>query len=217
MAITLTSLGRLSSPSNLTTYSLGNVVTSADGLIVICVKGRGASSGTVSATIDGVSAGVVIAGASSVNAIGIFSREMVAGTYAVTATFSTGFQNCSCDAYLLEGYSSATAYDTGDGATASSPATVTLDYPSGGGTGIYCAIKGPTGAFTWSSATPDADAAIESSRQASAHKSSSGAGDSEQVSWGDGFSAAMLGAVWEPAAAGGGNPHYYYQNQAVAA
>lgn len=209
MALAQTFLGFLSSTSDLTTYSLGTVSPASSGLLVVIALSRSGSSITITdISIGGVSSTLVVTGAADQNPGAMGALVVTAGTHAISVTHSAGAVRCGAACYLLTGYNSATPVSTsvntgGIGLTSSALA---LDYPAAGGIGLYGAIHTNTNAHSWSAATSDHDTSVEAVvRMGSAHKTASGAGDSETVSWTTSATRTFLGAVWEPSAGGGGN------------
>lgn len=218
MALTLTYIGANTSGTNATTYDFGNFTAASDGLMIVFAGGRSASAHTLSSISIGGSAGSLVGGgASAIQSGAIGYRVVSAGANNVTVTFSAGILRAGVQVYLLTGYASATPYDS-DVQTGNSPLTATLDFPANG-VAVYGALSNGAAGTTWSAASEDADTTITdnvNANIASAHKTASGAGNTETATKST-VEMVLSAAVWEPAAASSGNPHYYYQNQAAVA
>lgn len=201
--MTLAYINTVRISSNLTIYDFGSFSAASDGLLIAVISaGRGGSTSVASVTIGGSAAALNVNPTTSRNAVGIASREVAAGSHNVTVTLSTGCLNGAVSVFLLTGYSSAIPADTDSQETASGTSLgLSLDFPTNG-IAVYGVICEATGDITWSAASEDADATIESPRAgAAAHKTASGAGNTETVSFAS-SAAAAVAAVWAPAAAG---------------
>lgn len=202
-----THIATLLSVANSTTQNFGDLVVPGDGLLVVIVMGRYTSTGAVnSLTIGGVNGTVVLSPVVSLHPARIASRSVTGGTYDITATFNWPVFHSAAACWLITGHASDTAVDAAaaDSAAATSRSLV-LDYPGGGGWGIYLAAHRSPGDIGWSAASEQSDDAVESAWQvAGAQRHASGAGVSETASWSPSDACRIVGAVWEPASAPSG-------------
>lgn len=199
----------LTNTSDLTTYSMGNVTATQSCLLVVAVIGRVVGGATVSSvSIGGSAASLVVATTSAEIPMAMYAREVSSGSQAISVTFSTGSLRCIAIAWEVTDYNSATASDTdlnftAGGSSGSTSRNITLDFPTNG-MAIYANAHSSGENTVFGAATENIDTFVESALQiAGANKTASGAGNTETISWATTANASSVGAVWEPAAAGG--------------
>lgn len=219
MALSLTYITTLSSATDASTYNFGNVTAASDGLLICVVVSRSASSTSVSSvSIGGTNGTIAVQNTSVNNAAAIATRAVSAGAHNVTVNFGATMVRCGCGVYLLTGYNSATPVDTdvGQASGATSNARVmTLDFPTNG-VAVYGNFHGITDVTAWSAATEDYDASPESNARFSfAHKTASGAGNTETASWATLINDCGVAAVWQESTGGTTTPWYYMAQQRV--
>lgn len=156
-----TYLGRLSSASGLTTYNLGNISVPANGILVALVGSRAASARTISSVSLGGAAATVVGSTTNLDVAGIAYVEVSAGNNNVTVVFSGAMNRCGVDLFLITGYKSATPTSTSatSSSSTSTTYTLTLNYNKNS-VGVYTRYHNGISA-TWSGATEDADAELD--------------------------------------------------------
>lgn len=156
-----TYVGYVASSSDLTTYNFGSFTIPADGLVVILVSALGQSAAArtlVSATIGGSTADLVET-TNSYPCLGIACLPALAGSRAVTATFSAGCEDAAVYVWVITSYVSATAADNSSnassGSTSRTLSSVTVPQD---GCGIFAAMHmNASEATAWTGATEAAD------------------------------------------------------------
>lgn len=200
-------VGTSTSTTGASTYTFSSTsIGDADPtrLVVVAVASTcgTAFAALTSGTIDGSSATLVAAaGATRYSATGIIALVVPSGTAVdIAVTFDNTMEHCSISVYRLVNYGSATANDTD--ATNTGPATsvtCTLDIPTNG-VAIFAHSHAVTGNTTFSSASEDYDADLETRRTAAAHKTVTSAlsAHAESASWTGSSSGGMSAASWGP-------------------
>ncbi len=222
MAISGAFINGATDTANASSYNFGSFSLGSAGMIVVVAEARASGNISVSSvTVDGASATIVSdnSNPSAVqNPVCIAVKEVSDGSRTVVVNYSSTALRAACQVYLVTGYASTTPSDTDSGYSAASPTslTATLSFPANG-FAIYGHLHGNTGLASFSAATEDYEAQIESLVDVSSgSKTGSSDPDTETVSWSTGANYGYAAAVWAPAAASSGAPHYYYQQQAAA-
>jgi hypothetical protein len=177
MALAITYIGSNVQTANLSSYSFGNFTTPVNGVIVVIAYGGTSSNRTISAIrVDG-SGTIAVNSPSALTTCGIGYREMVAGTYPVTAAWSGTQQHAAVAVYLVTGYSTPapdyTAQQTATGA-------IGLNFLNTGSvSGIYGVMVSSTGVPVSDSITYDYSSVMETRRGVAGKKLLISSGHSE--------------------------------------
>jgi hypothetical protein len=206
MALAITHIGNAESGTDGTVFDYGNFNAPEAGLMVVVLSGYNTTAPTISSVSIGGTNGTVHVQASGHQRVtlGIATREVSSGNQNVTVTFGSTSVISRVSVYLLTGYDSATPTDTDfqylDGVTSR---TATLDFPADG-IAVYGFQHQSNTTTSWGAASEDYDVNTENVNFSSAHKTASGAGNTETATASaTNARTSIIGAVWAPAAAGG--------------
>lgn len=189
-------------------FNFGNFNAPSPGLMVVVAMGarslnanRSVSSVSIGGTNGAIYVSQNVSGKSSANSIA--GRAVSSGNQNVTVNFSGNMDFASVAVFLLTGYSSETPTDTDNGSSSGASATYTLDFATNSIAVYGMSHLAPTESTSWPAATGVLNANANSvCRHAAAHKTASGAGNTEVPTWTSSVSANRLAAVWDSAPAG---------------
>lgn len=207
MPITITYLGTLTGTTDGSSFSLGNVSPSADGLLVVVTGGRRTADANLvisSVSIGGTNGFQCTATAAGNSPSAIYAREVAAGTRAISVTWNTTAIHCWASCYLIEGYHSKYPYYTYQARRTSSGSvnTIPLEFPENGGA-VYGNLHATDQTAEWSNATEHYDQNLEAgARWSSASKTASGSNTETITLAGSATTGSMIGAVWQPSGNG---------------
>lgn len=143
------------------TFTATSIGTAASDRIIVVAVGTGVASQTVSSlTIGGVSATQQVTRSSSETA-SLHTLAVAAGTTAdIVVTLSASCDFCGIAVWAMYGVTSATATHTST--SASDPGALSLNISAGGVAVAYQIHRAGAETFTWTNATENFDALVES-------------------------------------------------------
>ena len=172
----------------------------ADGTMVVTVGARALAAREVtSIVIDGAES-LQVTKTGAVATSGLGSRNVAAGSRAVSISYSGAVSYEGVHCWLVTGLASATAHDT-DADNGGNTNTMTLDIPAGGVAIYHGMIRTGTTA-EWSSATEEAESTgNNSSTHSAAYKQTASllTGHAETVTYGSAVNSAGCGASFSAA------------------
>lgn len=183
--------------------SFSAFIVPRDGLMVVGILGNFGTSYLASGTIGGVAAAKLTPNTSGWGNGGIITREVAAGSYAVTGTYSGGNnQQSSAFAYLLEDYDSPTPVDVGYSNTNSNVVVNTVNVDMFPGTvGLFFNTHGSLRATAWTNAVEQDEQQFGKVTRTTAVREQLSGTDlnlAVSTSWSSNsdLGAAIMGAVW---------------------
>lgn len=206
MALAITHIGNAESGTDGTVFDFGNFNAPSAGLMVVVAAGYNTTTPTVSSVSIGGTNGIIqieASGHARVTQL-IATRAVSSGNQNVTVTFGSSSLISRVSVYLLTGHDSETPSDTyfnyGGSVT---NLTATLDFPTDG-IAVYGFQHQSVSTTSWGAASEDYDVNTESVNFASAHKTATGAGDTETATASvTSTRTSIIAAVWTPATGGG--------------
>ncbi len=202
MAVAIAYVGTGTITTDGESFDFGNFNAATDGVMVVCfctMGGGGGQNPSVSiGGTNGTNRRTAVGGDGNFLAA-IRSRAVSAGNQNVTVnspgvTLTAAF----VAVYLMTGYTTEVPGDTTGALLSGTNDTITLNY-GGSGVAVYAINhEDPGDPITWTSATEDTDANVDSTGQCSTARRSGGGSVGQDASWGssDSGNGVYVGVVW---------------------
>lgn len=186
-----------------TTHNFGNFTAPSAGLMIVGVAGIMNSSqnrSVASISIGGAGGTLHVSGTACYVPSGIASREVGAGSQAVTVTFSASMFQSAVSVWFLTGYASATPYDTAnvDANTGGTSKSVLIDFPAKS-CGVFIHSHWNSNVVTWTNASENYDASLSGGGRVSGASYSTDTAllsRSVTAAWSGSTEGGMSGATW---------------------